>query len=188
LYGSPLNVLSKQMARGEFDVGFSTMTLLGKSTVEAHATPFANLMHYIQPGCPLYDSNGVLVDKALDTRMEEMWNKLLEAEFALKKNCGHECEPPAESYLTKEEMDKIRIPNPKEVYSMDVDSGLQICRKLLGLRVTPSEEKLLDWHAANLEYACATALRRLSLVHWGEDDVMAWEGDHALIKPGFVSR
>lgn len=188
LYGSPLNVLSKQMSGREFDVGFSTMHALGKSTVESPSAPFADLMHYIRHHCPIYTEDGQTVDKELDNRTEEMWNKLLEAEYALKVNSGHQCEPPAESKLTKAEMDLCRLADPKSVYAMDVESGLRTSQKLLGIRMTPAEQKLIDWHAANLEYGCATALNRLSLVYWDQDDGMAWEGDHALIKPGFVRR
>ena len=63
---------------------------------------------------------------------------------------------------------------------------MEVARKALGIRLSPAEQKLFDWHAANLEYGCATALNKLSLVYWDQDDAMAWEGDHALIKPGFV--
>ena len=187
LYGSPLNVLSKQMFPGNAQVGFSTMKVIGKSTVEAPNKPFPTLMHYIHHHCPLYDSNGSIVDPATDTKMEELWNKLLEAEYAFKVNAGHACEMPADIRLTRTEMDKLRLPNSQDLYTLDVDSGISLTRKLLGVRVTPLEEKLLDWHAANLEYGCATPLKRLSLVYWDQDDAMAWEGDHALIKPGFVS-
>jgi hypothetical protein len=82
-------------------------------------------------------------------------------------------------------MEKIKLPQGKSVYDMDVESGIAVTRAALGVRMSPLEQKLVDWHSANLEYGCATALKNLSLVYWDQDDAMAWEGDHALIKPGF---
>lgn len=232
LLGSPLNVLCKQHAQREFGVGFSTARAYAKSTVEAPASPFPDVMHYIQHGCAIYDSNGALVPDDIDTRAEEIFNKLLEGEYPLKRDGGYECEAPADGKLTKDEMDKIKLSNPKDVFNMDVgewrrkeaegerppwparlrshfgrvqlsfrplspvcwlcsfvsESGLEVARKALGIRLSPAEQKLFDWHAANLEYGCATALNKLSLVYWDQDDAMAWEGDHALIKPGFVRK
>lgn len=120
LLGSPLNVLCKQHAQREFGVGFSTARAYAKSTVEAPASPFPDVMHYIQHGCAIYDSNGALVPDDIDTRAEEIFNKLLEGEYPLKRDGGYECEAPADGKLTKEEMDKIKLPNPKDVYNMDV--------------------------------------------------------------------
>jgi len=120
LLGSPLNVLCKQHAQREFGVGFSTSRTLAKSTVESPACPFPDVMHYIQHGCAIYDSDGALVPDDIDTRAEDVFNKLLEGEYPLKRDAGHECEAPADGKLTKEEMDKIKLPNPKDVYSMDV--------------------------------------------------------------------
>lgn len=185
LLGSPLNVLCKQHMQTGMEVGLSTATTFAKSTVEAPASPFPTLMHYIQHSCVIYDEHGVPVQEDIDHRAEAIFNKLLEGEYALKRNSGIEAEAPADSQLTAEEMDKMRLPNPNDIYNMDVATGLEVCRKAIGLRLTPAEQKLFDWHAANLEYGCATALDKLSLVYWDQDDAMAWEGDHALIKPGF---
>ena len=120
LLGSPLNVLCKQHAQREFGVGFSTARAYAKSTVEAPASPFPDVMHYIQHGCAIYDSNGALVPDDIDTRAEEIFNKLLEGEYPLKRDGGYECEAPADGKLTKEEMDKIKLTNPKDVFNMDV--------------------------------------------------------------------
>lgn len=35
---------------------------------------------------------------------------------------------------------------------------------------------ILDWYYANLEYACATDLKNLSLTHWDQDDGFSTAG------------
>lgn len=45
--------------------------------------------------------------------------------------------------------------------------------------------RLLRWHIANLEYACAGAIDTVSLKHWDQDDPYAFDGDHVLLKTGF---
>lgn len=46
---------------------------------------------------------------------------------------------------------------------------------------------LLDWYYANLEYACATNLKSLSLSHWDQDDLHAIGGNHQLLPEGYAS-
>jgi hypothetical protein len=46
---------------------------------------------------------------------------------------------------------------------------------------------ILDWYYANLEYACATNLKSLSLTHWDQDDLHAIAGNHHLIPEGYAS-
>lgn len=45
-------------------------------------------------------------------------------------------------------------------------------------------QRLLRWHVANLEYACASDLNSVSLAHWDQDDPYGFIGDHALVKYG----
>lgn len=43
----------------------------------------------------------------------------------------------------------------------------------------------MDWHLANLEFANATELDNLSLLHWDQDDAYELAGDHCIIQGGF---
>ena len=45
--------------------------------------------------------------------------------------------------------------------------------------------RLLRWHIANLEYACAADIAKVSLVHWDQDDPYAFQGEHVLLKKGY---
>ena len=47
----------------------------------------------------------------------------------------------------------------------------------------PEERQLLDWHMANLEFANAQLLRRLSMRSWNQDDPHEVPGQHAFL-PG----
>lgn len=55
--------------------------------------------------------------------------------------------------------------------------------------INPSDNdlisRLIRWHIANLEYACASAIDKVSLKHWDQDDPYAFDGDHVLLKKGF---
>lgn len=55
--------------------------------------------------------------------------------------------------------------------------------------LTGSERNLVDWHLANLEFANATELEQLSLVHWDQDDAYELAGEHCVVQdPGGFSR
>uniref|UniRef100_A0A5K3EIL5 SWIRM domain-containing protein n=1 Tax=Mesocestoides corti TaxID=53468 RepID=A0A5K3EIL5_MESCO len=51
--------------------------------------------------------------------------------------------------------------------------------------LTPSERNLVDWHLANLEFANATELKNLSLLHWDQDDAFELGGPHCTVRGGF---
>lgn len=46
--------------------------------------------------------------------------------------------------------------------------------------------RLLRWHIANLEYACAAPVETVSLQNWDQDDPYAFQGDHVFLKDGFA--
>ncbi|GBG33200.1 Lysine-specific histone demethylase 1-like 1 [Hondaea fermentalgiana] len=49
----------------------------------------------------------------------------------------------------------------------------------------PDQKALLQWHMANLEYACATSLANVSNTHWDQDDEYSFQGPHYLLPRGF---
>lgn len=52
---------------------------------------------------------------------------------------------------------------------------------------SPLEQRLFNWHIANLEYACAADLEYVSLQHWDQDDGHEWAGVHCLLREGYFS-
>ena len=58
---------------------------------------------------------------------------------------------------------------------------------LSGHTSTDAQNRLFNWHIANLEYGCATELTRVSLHHWDQDDKYEWAGAHCMLPEGFQS-
>ena len=51
----------------------------------------------------------------------------------------------------------------------------------------PANRQLFLWHVANIEYSTATDIHNLSARNWSQDDENAFDGDHCLLKKGYVS-
>lgn len=49
------------------------------------------------------------------------------------------------------------------------------------------ERHIMDWHFANLEFANATTLDRLSVKHWDQDDENEMAGEHFTVLGGYAS-
>ncbi|PGG97625.1 hypothetical protein AJ79_09135 [Helicocarpus griseus UAMH5409] len=64
-----------------------------------------------------------------------------------------------------------------------MDDGIRQYQKLLPL--TPKDMRLLNWHFANLEYANASNIGKLSLSGWDQDMGNEFEGEHAQVVGGY---
>ncbi|OAX78518.1 hypothetical protein ACJ72_07172, partial [Emergomyces africanus] len=64
-----------------------------------------------------------------------------------------------------------------------MDDGIRQYQKLLPL--TPKDMRLLNWHFANLEYANAANVNKLSLSGWDQDMGNEFEGEHAQVVGGY---
>ncbi|CAK8673921.1 unnamed protein product [Clavelina lepadiformis] len=53
--------------------------------------------------------------------------------------------------------------------------------------LSSKDRQLLDWHLANLEFANATPLNKLSLKHWNQDDAYEFSGSHLVVRNGYSS-
>lgn len=51
--------------------------------------------------------------------------------------------------------------------------------------ISQEDQQVLQWHWANMEYACGTSLDNLSLKHWDQDDGNEFSGHHAMIIGGY---
>ncbi|CAM9738978.1 unnamed protein product, partial [Choristocarpus tenellus] len=49
------------------------------------------------------------------------------------------------------------------------------------------ERNIWEWHRGNLELSCAADLQELSHLHWNQDDVYDFDGEHVMIKEGYAS-
>ena len=51
--------------------------------------------------------------------------------------------------------------------------------------LSPRDRQILDWHFANLEFANAAPLSKLSLKHWDQDDEFEFTGSHLACPDGY---
>ncbi|KAH8697773.1 putative lysine-specific histone demethylase Aof2 [Talaromyces proteolyticus] len=80
-------------------------------------------------------------------------------------------------------LDAIAKTSSKQTLGAVMDEGVKQYQRMLPL--TPKDMRLLNWHYANLEYANATNLNRLSLSGWDQDMGNEFEGEHSQIIGGY---
>lgn len=142
------------------DLGGSVLTGTLGNPLGIIAKQVGLSLHKIRDKCPLYRSDGQPVDPDLDRKVEGTFNKLLDKVSLLRKNMGE--------------------------VAMDVSLGaaLETYREEYGDAVTDEEMNLFNWHLANLEYANAGLLSKLSLAFWDQDDPYDMGGDHCFLPGG----
>ncbi|KAI5298423.1 hypothetical protein KEM55_003414, partial [Ascosphaera atra] len=72
---------------------------------------------------------------------------------------------------------------PKQTLGSVMDTAIHQYQHLLPLE--PQHMRLLNWHFANLEYANAANLGKLSLSDWDQDMGNEFEGEHAQVIGGY---
>ena len=118
----------------------------------------------------LDDAMATPVDKATDEETHMLFNSALEATAKLKEN------PDSEGMGLGPAMSSLVLQDEKWKALTDGSTTLQ--GETVGARS-------LLWHWANLEYAAATDLERISLRHWDQDDEWDLGSEHALIPKGY---
>ena len=183
--------------------------------------------HTLKDDSVLYDVDGSPLDGDTDSRAEELSNYLLDLAASFRPFLGSSdsAEMPATSFdddKTPEEdyslatptlQDLMRIgyeprkrPLPTATYSrMSKDATLGntldalLLKCLQQVRIPKADIRALHWHWANLEYANATYLTKLSLLHWDQDDghgseallakhcliLVEFDGDHCTVVGGY---
>ncbi|CAN8259461.1 unnamed protein product [Cochlearia groenlandica] len=147
--------------------GSAAVELGGSVITGLHANPLGVLarqlsipLHKVRDNCPLYNPEGVIVDKVADSNVELGFNKLLDKVAEVREMMGGE----ANKISLGEVMETLRV--------------------LYGVAKDPDERKLFDWHLANLEYANAGCLSDLSAAYWDQDDPYEMGGDHCFLAGG----
>lgn len=146
---------------------FAALDLGGSVITGIHANPLGVLarqlsipLHKVRDNCPLYKPDGAPVDKAMDSSVEFIFNKLLDKVMELRQIMGG--------------------------FATDVSLGsvLETLKRLYAVARSTEERQLLDWHLANLEYANAGCLSNLSAAYWDQDDPYEMGGDHCFLAGG----
>lgn len=138
------------------DLGGSVLTGTLGNPLGILARQLSYPLHKVRDKCPLYRVDGSPVDSVLDAKVENAFNKLLDKASRLRQLMGE--------------------------VSQDVSLGAAM--QTFGDSVTDEEINLFNWHLANLEYANAGLLSKLSLAFWDQDDPYDMGGDHCFLSGG----
>lgn len=88
-----------------------------------------------------------------------------------------------EAYLADLDLDKVVKSSKYPTLGAAMDEGVRQYQALLGL--SAQDLRLLNWHFANLEYANAANVSKLSLGGWDQDIGNEFEGEHAQVIGGY---
>ncbi|DAA76100.1 TPA_exp: Uncharacterized protein A8136_1137 [Trichophyton benhamiae CBS 112371] len=80
-------------------------------------------------------------------------------------------------------LDEIANASSTQNLGAVMDDAINQYQRLLDL--TPQDMRLLNWHFANLEYANAASVGKLSLSGWDQDMGNEFEGEHAQVVGGY---
>ncbi|RAL43730.1 hypothetical protein DM860_014231 [Cuscuta australis] len=142
------------------DLGGSVLTGTLGNPLGILARQLSYTLHKVRDKCPLYRPDGKPVDPDLDNKVETDFNRLLDQASKLRQSMGD--------------------------VSQDVSLGaaLETFLQINGNEVNAEEMSLFNWHLANLEYANAGLLSKLSLAFWDQDDPYDMGGDHCFLPGG----
>ena len=142
------------------DLGGSVLTGTLGNPLGIIARQLSAAMHKVRDKCPLYRPDGSPVDPDVDMKVENAFNRILDKTSRLRQQMGE--------------------------VSMDVSLGsaLETFKEVFLDAVNEEEMNLFNWHLANLEYANAGLLSKLSLAFWDQDDPYDMGGDHCFLPGG----
>lgn len=109
---------------------------------------------------PLYLSDGSQANEAIDKKVEALYNRILEQSSELRTGVewtSHMSLADALETLWETHKKNLGLSNPDD---------WKLARRLF------------DWHLANLEFANASLLKNISLMHWDQDDPHDLPGAH----------
>uniref|UniRef100_A0A6P8Q5F9 [histone-H3]-N(6),N(6)-dimethyl-L-lysine(4) FAD-dependent demethylase n=1 Tax=Geotrypetes seraphini TaxID=260995 RepID=A0A6P8Q5F9_GEOSA len=122
-------------------------------------------MRKLRDRCDLIQEGGRITDPTIDKRMDFHFNAILDVVAEWRKDkTQHQDVPLGE---------KIQ-----EIYKAFVQES--------GIQFTELEEKVLQFHLSNLEYACGSSLSQVSARSWDHNEFFAqFAGDHTLLTAGY---
>uniref|UniRef100_A0A4W4HBL8 [histone-H3]-N(6),N(6)-dimethyl-L-lysine(4) FAD-dependent demethylase n=1 Tax=Electrophorus electricus TaxID=8005 RepID=A0A4W4HBL8_ELEEL len=122
-------------------------------------------MHKLSERCEILQDRGQSTDPAVDKRMDFHFNAILDVVSEWRKDKTQNQDVPLGEKI-------------QEVYKTFLQES--------GLRFSELEEKVLQFHLSNLEYACASPLDQVSARSWDHNEFFAqFTGDHTLLTQGY---
>ncbi|XP_068316028.1 protein FLOWERINGUS D isoform X1 [Pyrus communis] len=138
------------------DLGGSVLTGTLGNPLGIVARQLGDALHKVRDKCPLYSLDGKPVDPDMDMKVEAAFNRLLDKASTLRQLMG----------------------------GVSVDVSLGAALETFWDAVNAEETNLFNWHLANLEYANAGLISKLSLAFWDQDDPYDMGGDHCFLPGG----
>ncbi|XP_048363646.1 lysine-specific histone demethylase 1B [Sphaerodactylus townsendi] len=124
-------------------------------------------MHKLGEKCDLIQEGGRITDPTIDKRMDFHFNAILDVVADWRKDKNQHQDVPLG--------DKIQ-----EIYKVFMQES--------GIQFSELEEKVLQFHLSNLEYACGSNLHEVSARSWDHNEFFAqFAGDHTLLSSGYSS-
>uniref|UniRef100_A0A8C5C9N0 [histone-H3]-N(6),N(6)-dimethyl-L-lysine(4) FAD-dependent demethylase n=1 Tax=Gadus morhua TaxID=8049 RepID=A0A8C5C9N0_GADMO len=121
-------------------------------------------MHKLGERCDLFQEGGHMTDTAIDKRMEFHFNAILDVVAEWRKDKTQNQDAP--------------LGGVKEVYKNFLQES--------GIQFSELEEKVMQFHLSNLEYACGSTLDQVSARSWDHNEFFAqFSGDHTLLTRGY---
>ncbi|XP_061123399.1 lysine-specific histone demethylase 2 isoform X4 [Syngnathus typhle] len=125
-------------------------------------------MHKLGERCELFQEGGLATDPAIDKRMEFHFNAILDVVAEWRKDKSQSQDMPLGEKVQELKKNFLQ------------ESGIQF---------SELEEKVLQFHLSNLEYACGSSLNQVSPVSarsWDHNEFFAqFSGDHTLFTKGY---
>lgn len=124
-------------------------------------------MHKLGARCDLLQEGGEATDPAIDKRMDFHFNAILDVVSDWRKDKSQHQDAPLGEKI--QEVSKTFLQES-------------------GIHFSELEEKVLQFHLSNLEYACGSTLDQVSARSWDHNEFFAqFSGDHTLLTGGYSS-
>uniref|UniRef100_A0A3Q1EZ62 [histone-H3]-N(6),N(6)-dimethyl-L-lysine(4) FAD-dependent demethylase n=1 Tax=Acanthochromis polyacanthus TaxID=80966 RepID=A0A3Q1EZ62_9TELE len=123
-------------------------------------------MHKLGERCDLFQEGGQVTDPAIDKRMDFHFNAILDVVSEWRKDKSQSQDTPLGEKVQEVKKNFLQ------------ESGIQF---------SELEEKVLQFHLSNLEYACGSTLDQVSARSWDHNEFFAqFSGDHTLLTKGYA--
>uniref|UniRef100_A0A3Q3R0G8 [histone-H3]-N(6),N(6)-dimethyl-L-lysine(4) FAD-dependent demethylase n=1 Tax=Monopterus albus TaxID=43700 RepID=A0A3Q3R0G8_MONAL len=122
-------------------------------------------MHKLGERCDLFQEGGQVTDPAIDKRMDFHFNAILDVVSEWRKDKSQNQDTPLGEKVQEVKKNFLH------------ESGIQF---------SELEEKVLQFHLSNLEFACGSTLDQVSARSWDHNEFFAqFSGDHTLLTKGY---
>jgi hypothetical protein len=159
--GDPRLQYRPKVERAVADLGGSVLTGIDGNPLAIITTQMRIPLSQIKADrSPLYLSDGSQANEAIDEKVEALYNRILEQSSELRTGVEWT------SHMSLADALETLWETHKKTLGLSKPEDWKLARRLF------------DWHLANLEFANASLLKNISLMHWDQDDPHDLPGAH----------